>query len=219
MNYYKKLIGTKCYLSPCNLEDVLKWAEWFNDLEVTIPLGDEAYTPSSADGERKVIENIIKNKNHIFSIVELETDTLIGRCMLFDIDQVNRRAMLGIVIGEKGHWGKGQGQEAIKLLLDYGFNLLNLNSIMLGTFSFNERAINCYKKVGFKEIGKRRQARIIGSKKYDAVLMDILAEEFESEYVSQFIDVGSSKGDKAITSIPRLNFDRDHRGTQKFPLF
>jgi len=88
--------------------------------------------------------------------------------------------MLGIVIGEKDCWGKGYGQDAVRLLLDYAFNLLNLNSIMLGTFSFNERAIACYKKVGFREIGRRRQARIIGAKRFDAILMDILAEEYES---------------------------------------
>ena len=64
------------------------------------------------------------------------------------------------LVGEKEYRDKGYGQDATKLLLDYGVNLLNLNSIMLGTFSFNERAINCYKKVGFKEIGRRRQARL-----------------------------------------------------------
>lgn len=68
----------------------------------------------------------------------------------------------------------------MKLLVSYGFNLLNLNSIMLGTILFNERAIRCYQKVGFKEIGRRRQARLIGKEKYDVVLMDLLAEEFVS---------------------------------------
>jgi len=95
--------------------------------------------------------------------------------------------MLGIAIGEKAYWNKGYGQDATKLLLDYGFNLLNLNNIMLGVFSFNERAVNCYRKVGFKEIGRRRQARIIGGKKFDVILMDILAEEFESVYVKKFL--------------------------------
>ena len=91
--------------------------------------------------------------------------------------------MLGIVIGEKAWWNRGNGQRAIELLLDYGFNLLNLNSIMLGVIAFNERAIRCYRKVGFREIGRRRQARVINGKKYDVILMDILAEEFTSSYV------------------------------------
>ena len=184
MSHYKKLVGARCYLSPVSLEDAEKWTQWDNDLEVTIPLGDEAYTPYPAEKTRQIIEDVVRSQGHIFSIVDLETDELIGRCMLFDIDQVNRRAMLGIVIGEKDYRGKGYGQDATRLLLDYGFNLLNLNSIMLGTFSFNARAINCYKRVGFKEIGRRRQARISGGEKYDAVLMDILAEEFESEYIA-----------------------------------
>lgn len=113
---------------------------------------------------------------------------LIGLCVLFAIDKVDRKAMFGITIGEKSYWDKGYGQEATKLILDFGFNLLNLNNIMLGVFSYNQRAINCYKKVGFKEIGRRRQARIISGKKYDMVLMDILAEEFESVYVKKLID-------------------------------
>lgn len=190
MPYYKKLIGEKCYLSPCRPEDAKKWAEWFNDLAVTIPLGDEAYLPSTLESEQETVDAMLKNREHVFSIIDLESDALIGRCLLFGVDQVNRKAMFGIVIGEKSYWGKGYGQEATRLMLDYGFNLLNLNSIMLGVFAFNSQAINCYLKVGFKEIGRRRQARIIGEKKYDAILMDILAEEFMSEYVSNFINPG-----------------------------
>ncbi len=187
MTYYKKLVGKKCYLSPVSLEDAAKFTEWDNDLEITMPLGDEAYTPYALEKTKEIVGNVIQHQDHVFSIVNLETDKLIGRGILFDIDQINRKAMLGIVIGEKGYWGQGYGQDAIRLLLDYGFNLLNLNSIMLGTFSFNRRAINCYKRVGFKEIGRRRQARIIGQKKFDAILMDILAGEFESGYVNSFI--------------------------------
>jgi len=189
MPTYKKLAGEKCYLSPCRLEDAERWAEWFNDLEVTIPLGDEAYTPTSLEGEQEAIRDILKNNLHVFSIVDLETDQAIGRCLFFNVDAVNRTAMLGIVIGEKSRWDQGYGREAVSLLLDYGFNLLNLNSVMLGTFSFNERAIRCYEKVGFKLIGRRREARIIAGEKYDLILMDILAGQFESPYVKPLLGI------------------------------
>lgn len=188
MSYYRKLVGKKCYLSPCSLEDAEKWTTWDNDLEVTIPLGDEAYTPYGLAKMQDILSHIIERQDHIFDILKLETDTLIGRCMLFDIDLINRGAMMGIVIGEKACWGQGYGQEAIRLLLDYGFHLLNLNNIMIGVFAYNKRAIHCYEKVGFQEIGRRRQARIVGGKKYDLILMDMLAEEFESVYVNQWIE-------------------------------
>ncbi|MBY8999611.1 MAG: GNAT family N-acetyltransferase [Candidatus Heimdallarchaeota archaeon] len=179
----KKLIGNHCYLSPISLNHAELWAEWMNDLEVTIPLGDEAYTIITVENQRDLISEMIKNNVHVFSICDIETDTVIGRSMLLGVDLVNRTARFGIAIGNKEFWNKGYGQEATKLTLDYGFNLLNLHSIMLGTFSFNERAIKCYKNAGFKEIGRRRQARIIGDKKFDVVFMDILAEEFESSEV------------------------------------
>jgi RimJ/RimL family protein N-acetyltransferase len=187
MTHYKKLVGKKCYLSPCTPEDAEKWTEWDNDLEFAIPLGEEAYTLYSIDRTREIINSIIKKQDHVFSIIDLQTDELIGRCMLFNVDHVNRRARLGIGIGEKSYWNKGYGQEATRLLLDYGFNLLNLNNIMLGVFSYNERAINCYKKVGFKVIGRRRKAKIIGGEIFDEIFMDILAEEFESVHVKKFI--------------------------------
>ena len=187
MPYYKKFAGEKCYLSPCILEDADHWAEWFNDLEVTIPLGDEAYTPTSLEAEQEAIREILEDNSHVFSIVDAETDELVGRCMLFRVDPVNGKAMLGIVIGERDYWDQGYGQEAVRLLLDYAFNLLNLNSVMLGTFAFNERAIRCYEKVGFKPIGRQREARIIAGEKYDLILMDILSDEFKSPYIKPLL--------------------------------
>jgi RimJ/RimL family protein N-acetyltransferase len=185
VTYYKKLAGQKCYLSPCQLEDSEKWTAWFNDLEVSLPLGDEAYTPITYEQQR---DSLLGARNgHVFSIVTQGTDELIGRCLLFAVNMVDRSAMAGIVIGEKSYWGKGYGFEAMALLLDYAFNLLNLNSVMLGTYDFNKRAIRCYEKLGFRTIGRRRQARIIGNRKFDTVLMDILAEEFDSVYVRKLV--------------------------------
>jgi RimJ/RimL family protein N-acetyltransferase len=188
MSYYKKLVGAKCYLSPCALEDAEKWTEWFNDLEVALPLGDEAYVPLSLLKSQADVKDTIDRQQHVFSIVDNEKDELIGRCMLFDIDWVNRKAMLGIVIGEKAYWGRGYGQDAVSLLLEYAFCLLNLYSVMLGVIEFNHRAVHCYQRVGFKEIGRRRQARIVGEQKYDVLLMDILAAEFRPKYVGRFLE-------------------------------
>lgn len=185
MAHYKKLVGEKCYLSPCSAEDAEKWAAWDNDLEVALPLGDEAYTMYSLEKEQESLAGVLKSQAVIFSILDLATDGIIGRCMLFDIHPVDQCAVLGIVIGEKAYWDKGYGQEATRLMLDFGFNLLNLNSIMLGTFAFNRRAIAACQKVGFKEIGRRREGRIIGGEKYDVVMMDILAEEFRALYPSR----------------------------------
>jgi RimJ/RimL family protein N-acetyltransferase len=186
MPHYKKLVGQRCYLSPLSYEDAEAHARWENDLAVAIPLGDEAYTPTSLEKMQEQIGAALRNQSHVFSIVDLERDQTVGRCMLTNLDAVNRSAMLGMMIGEKEFQNRGYGQEATRLLLDYAFNLLNLNSVMLGVFAFNERAIAAYRKVGFREIGRQRQGRIIGRQAYDVVLMDMLANEFSGSAISAF---------------------------------
>lgn len=184
MAYYRKLAGEKCYLSPIQPEDAELWTAWMNDLEVTVPLGDEAYLPYSLEKMRAEVAEAIRRQDHIFTIVECAGDRPVGRCLLFSIDAVNRSAMMGIVIGEKTAWNQGLGTEATRLLLDYAFNLLNLHSVMLGTFEFNRRAIRAYEKVGFQRIGLRREARIIAGKAWGVVLMDMLGDEFRVRWPS-----------------------------------
>ena len=58
---------------------------------------------------------------------------------------------------------------------------------MLGPFSFNQRAIASYRKLGSREFGRRRQARIIAGGYYDVILMDLLAEEFVSPVLARKI--------------------------------
>ena len=185
---YKKIIGQKCYLSPVTPEDAYTWTEWFNDLEVSIPLGGvEAYMPGSLFSEQEKIMEILQGENYVFNIVELESDTLIGMCGYYELDLINRCARLQMVIGEKDCWDMGYGQDAARLLLDFGFNILNLNNIMLQTLSFNQRAIHLYRSIGFSEIGRRRQARIVGNARYDLIFMDMLSEEFDSIFIQRLL--------------------------------
>ena len=108
--------------------------------------------------------------------------------MFFDVNQTDKAAKVGIVIGEKDYWNQGYGTEALQLLLEYGFQILNYHNIMLGVYSYNKRAIKCYEKVGFKVVGRRREARIIGARKYDMIYMDMLAHELEVRYLKGLLD-------------------------------
>jgi RimJ/RimL family protein N-acetyltransferase len=177
MKYFKKLIGKKCYLSPINIDDAEKYTEWLNDLEVSKYLAFSR-RQLTVDREREVLDEWSKKEAQVFGIIDKQTDKLIGNCGLFNTDHTNRRAEFGIFIGDKSYWGKGYGTEASILILDYGFNILNLHNIMLEVFSFNTRAIRSYEHIGFKIIGRRRESKIICGKKYDIIYMDILADEF-----------------------------------------
>ena len=188
MAHIRKLTGTMCYLAPCSTDDAEAWVQWDNDLAVAIPLGDEAYTLYPVEKTRAILSDIIDKQMPVFNIVTCADDTLIGRCLLFQVDHVNRTAMLGMVIGAKDHWDQGYGLEATQLLLDFAFNLLNLNNIMLGVYAFNKRAIRCYEKAGFRTIGRRREARLVARQAHDLVYMDLLASEFQSDMITGMIE-------------------------------
>lgn len=102
---------------------------------------------------------------------------------LEDINWINRTATLGIFIGDKEFRSKGYGTEAIRLILEYGFKYMNLYNIKLDLMEFNERALKCYEKCGFKEYGRRRKCKFVNGKYYDSISMDILADEFTGDFI------------------------------------
>jgi len=158
-----------------DVNDTGKFAEWLNDLELTSNLA--LYNSViNTETENVFLEKL--SKEHNYSIIDNYTNGLLGTCGFTELDQLNQTAEAGIFIGNKNYWNKGYGTEALWLLLDYGFKALNLHSVMLKTYSFNERAKRCYEKAGFKTIGKRREALRRGNKIFDVIYMDILYDDF-----------------------------------------
>lgn len=184
MKLFKKLEGEKIYLSPitANEEIIEKFTKWLNDFKITDYTGRSA-SIITIEGEKKWFENHPSDTDYTFFIVSAEDDELIGSIGLHGIDFISRTATFGIFIGEQSGRNKGLGTEAVRLILDYGFNYLNLNNIKLDVMEFNKRAITCYKKCGFKEYGRRRKCYFLNGKYYDKIEMDILAEEFNEEYI------------------------------------
>lgn len=89
-----------------------------------------------------------------------EQDSYIGTIELYDIGFDS--ATLGIIIGERSHWSRGYGPEAIYALLNFAFYDLHLRRINLHTFEDNPRAQAAFKKAGFRELRrlKNHQGRV-----------------------------------------------------------
>lgn len=180
MKYFKKFVGQKLYLSPMNILDAEKYTMWMNDRSVTDPTGSTVKI-TSIEGEKEWIANASKNGDANFAIVDVKTDELLGNCSLMNINRINRSCTVGIFIGDEEKRNKGYGKEALKLLLNYAFNMENMHNVNLEVFSFNERAIKCYSKVGFKEYGRRHEVYFLDGKYFDIIEMEILEEDFRKE--------------------------------------
>lgn len=179
MKYIPKVIGEKVYLSPSNKSDLELYNEWLNNPELNLSFGKshDAYTIERQ--EQYIDDYNNSDDKFFFVIVSKETDEAIGLCLLYDISYIHGKGTMGILI-DQNYQNNGYGNEASKLILEFGFNILNLNNIMLYAIEFNERAIKLYENIGFNLIGRRRKAYPINNHKYDEVYLDILKEEFNS---------------------------------------
>jgi len=86
-----------------------------------------------------------------------ELGDYIGTIEFYDLRA--SEATLGIIIGERSHWSRGYGREAMRALLTYGFEELGLERVRLHTFGDNERAQLAFRKVGFVELRRETGPR------------------------------------------------------------
>lgn len=182
-------MGRRIYFRPIELEDAPLLARWINDPEVH--QGLMLLHPKNLVREREWVEGLGKKpEDVVFLIVLKEGDRPIGSCGLHQIHAANRKAVFGILIGEKDCWNQGYGGEALRLICEYGFNSLNLHRIELQVYAYNERAIRCYAKQGFREEGRRREARFWNGRYWDLVDMGILEHEFRTREEERRAEAG-----------------------------
>lgn len=127
---------------------------------------------------RNTWERRQKGEAFVFGIFLHEQNQYIGNIELRIVNRIAQRGELGISIFNPHYWNKGIGTEAVTLILNFGFSSLNLRTIELEVFDFNKRAQACYKKVGFIEVGRKRQAHFVNGQFHDIILMDISSTEF-----------------------------------------
>jgi RimJ/RimL family protein N-acetyltransferase len=119
---------------------------------------------------------------YMFAIQTLEDDQLVGFIGLEGDIFPNRDAFVGIGIGERELWGKGYGTDAMKVILRYAFQELNLRKVSLDAFEYNPRAIRSYEKTGFVHEGRVRKFLLREGQRWDLILMGILREEWLASY-------------------------------------
>jgi len=151
---------------------------WMNDARVRDMLG-VVNMGFSMQSERQWLEGSTVPKEDTVNLTILtKKGRPIGNIGLRDIDYCPRKASLGIAIGEPEVWDKGYGTDAIRTLLRFAFDELNLHSVHLTVQEQNERAIKCYEKCGFKVEGSQREQRYYQGAYVDWVRMSILRDEW-----------------------------------------
>jgi len=174
------LRGSKVYLRSLERSDLNeKYLGWLNDHEVTRYLEAGAF-PTTIQDLEKFYQGVTGSRSEvIFAIADAKSHRHIGNVKLGPINWVHRRAMFGIMIGEKEFWGKGVGEEVTRMVVEYGFFRLNLNRIGLAVYAEHEAGARCYQAVGFKTEGRFREEMYSDGTYKDRLWMGLLRSEYK----------------------------------------
>lgn len=143
------------YIRPLVLSDANVSYRWRNDPDIWKFTEFKPDRYISFEIEQEWLKGKLENKNERrFAICLKEDNQYIGNIQLLNINK--GRASFHIFIGEKILWGKGIGQQATKLLLDYAFTQLGLEGILLEVNQLNISARKTYEKMGFVSVGTNK---------------------------------------------------------------
>lgn len=126
----------------------------------------------------KYVKSNVKDPSRVDFVIVDSRGKIIGETVINMIDEDVKSANFRIGIFKSHLTGQGLGHWMIYNTLEYAFEVLNLNRISLDVFSFNKRALHLYKKMGFTEEGRLREAIKDGDNYADDILMSILQREW-----------------------------------------
>ena len=149
MDYEILFESERIYFIKLTEKLVNEYLDMVNDIKVQKFISHKRKT-YTLDGEIEWIMKKLDEKTIIFSMIEKRTNEFIGNIEIIEIN--NNIGEIGIAITPKKQ-DKHFGQEAMKRLIDYSFEQLNLDGLELNVYDFNLRGIKCYEKVGFIKDG------------------------------------------------------------------
>ena len=139
---------------PYDADTIFRWE---NDMEIWRV--SDTVVPFS----KHHIEQFLLNNNDLMSEKQLrlmiddnQSGDTVGCIDLYDFDNFNERAGIGIMI-DKSQRGKGYAKQAVKLLSEYCFNTLLLKQLYVLTLASNIESMLLFESLGFERCGVRKQ--------------------------------------------------------------
>lgn len=168
--------GNKIYLGALEPKNLEQLRAWRNTPELRKYFRE--YRELSSKHQEQWFNIILGDRNQVnFEIHDIESTKLLGHCGLYYIDWINRHAEFGIYIGNEDFRQGGYGSDALRTLIRYGFDNLNLNKIWCEVYS-NNKASDVYKHIGFTHEGTLRQHYWSEGQWWDSHMMSLLREEW-----------------------------------------
>lgn len=180
LKWVKRLETNRLILRELTEDDIDFVYNHFSDEHVCKYLFDE-----ESLGEREEALDIInwykdfELKDHSRWAIELkENNRLIGTCGYHCLDRRNNIVEIGYDLN-KDYWKQGYMTEALKAIIDVGFNNMKLNRIQAYVYIDNEGSYKLLEKNKFIREGVIREKHLFRGKYYDHYCYSLLAKDWK----------------------------------------
>jgi len=158
-------------------------ASWMQDASFLRMIKQDPAMPQTIAQIKKRYEAIEKDQDekgnlYYFTIRMRQDDRLIGFAKIEWIDWSNGGGFIKLGIGAPQDRRQGFGSETLRLMLRFTFGELNLFRLAGVTPEFNTAGLSLFKKFGFVEEVRRRQAVSFQLKRWDMIHLGLLKDEW-----------------------------------------
>lgn len=170
------IAGEHVILRAFERDDAERCYRWMNDPSIVRTL--KSRYPIAFQNESEWLEGAMRSgstERH-FAIERKDDRAHIGNASLHDIEWVSRTAGFGLFIGEPSAWNRGFGSDAIRTLVRFAFDEMNLRKVRINVFDYNDRAKHILEAQGFVQEGRLRQEFYREGSYHDLVLFSIFRD-------------------------------------------
>jgi RimJ/RimL family protein N-acetyltransferase len=173
------IAGELIILRALESADLDRCYRWMNDPNIIRTL--KSRYPIPFQQEAQWLEGAVSpssDQRH-FAIERKDSRTHIGNASIHGIDWVSRTGAFGLFIGDPSSWNRGFGKDAIRALLRFAFDEMNLRKLRINIFDYNERAKHVLGSLGFVEEGKLAQEFYREGQYHDIVILSVFSDTFD----------------------------------------
>lgn len=149
--------NTKVTIRPFVMEDKKRIALLLNNRKIWDNLRDYIPHPYTVKDAEAYITFCNEADPPTNFAIEYQGELVGSIGLVLKTDVYRKSAEIGYWLGED-YWGKGIASHAVKLMVDYGFQHLDIVKIYSGIFSFNVASQKVLEKNGFEKEGILKKA-------------------------------------------------------------
>lgn len=182
IDFLKTLETNQILLRPLRQEDYNRFAEITDDKDLWIYFTNDL---SDKDILYKWVESGVQEINDkkrlAFSIIDKQTNSLIGSTSIGNISERDKRVEIGWTWISREFQGKGINDQTKYLLLKYCFDELDCERVEFKTDVLNRPARNALKRIGAVEEGILRSHTLMThNRRRDTIYYSILKQEWKN---------------------------------------